>query len=289
MKKTTTLAYSSITWRKTLSAVRQSIAPKLRFQLPARAIRHVKRLLLAILFALTGCDPKDAPVAAPTAMPGRTLLVVAVGDSLTEGLKDDPAKGGYPARLEKMANEVKPGTQVMNLGRSGATSAQLVSRQLPTAVDLKPHIAIVWIGSNDLWRFYKAEQEAQAEANFAANMDTILRSLKETGAGLFVGLLDDHSKRPVALTADVEPYNQEDRERMSRRSARYNEIIIEKAQQYGATTVDFFNTTIFTDEATLSPDGNHPSAYGYDVIARMWFEAMRTTLSSPATPSDAAP
>jgi lysophospholipase L1-like esterase len=243
-----------------------------------RITRLGKRLAIAALFALTGCNPKDAPVAAPTALPGRTLLVVAMGDSLTEGNEDDPGRGGYPARLEKLANEVKMGTQVMNLGKSGWTSEQLVKRQLPTAVEVKPQIALVWIGSNDLWRFYKAEQESEAEQRFEANIDTTLRTLNEAGVKTFIALVDDQSKRPVAFTTEVEPYTQEDRDRMSRRAVRYNEIITEKAKEYGATTVDFFNTTIFTDEETLAADGNHPNAHGYDVIAEKWFEAIRPEL-----------
>jgi lysophospholipase L1-like esterase len=177
-----------------------------------------------------------------------------------------------------MANEVHPGTQVMNLGRSGWTSEQLLKRQLPTTVDVKPQIAIVWIGSNDLWRFYKAEQEAEAEKNFEANIDATLRTLKENGVRTFIALVDDQSKRPVAFTIEVEPYTQEDRDRMSRRAVRYNEILAQKAEEHGATTVDFFNTTILTDEATLAADGNHPNTHGYDLIAEKWFEAIRPHL-----------
>ncbi len=230
-----------------------------------------------LLLILTGCD-RDAPLSAPPLTPGRTLTIVTLGDSLTEGIADTPGMGGYPARLERLLDGVHPGTQVVNVGRSGWTSAQLIKRQLPTAVSIKPDVALVWIGSNDLWRYYRAEQEVQDRKDYSANLDTILSTLQEARIRTFIALLDDQSKRPVARTTEVEPYTQDDRERMSRRASTYNATIADKAAQYGATTVDFYHTNIFTDPSTLAPDGNHPDPHGYDLIAQMWFDAIRPTL-----------
>src|SRR5207244_9642118 len=120
----------------------------------------------------------------------------------TEGIGDTGGMGGYPARLERLLNGVHPGTQVVNLGRSGWTSAQLVKRQLPTAVSIKPDVALVWIGSNDLWRYYRAEQEAQDLKDYTANLDTILSTLQGADVQVFIALLDDQAKRPVARTTE---------------------------------------------------------------------------------------
>ena len=237
--------------------------------------RYTRRALGVLLLLLTGCGDRDEPLPAPAAIPGRTLAVVALGDSLTEGIADTPGMGGYPRRLEQLLDGLKPGTQVINLGKSGWTSAQLVKRQLPTAVSIMPQIALVWIGSNDLWRYYRAEQEEQDLKNFTANIDTILGTLHETGAHVFIALLDDQSQRPVARTTEIEPYTQADRDRMARRAATYNRAIAAAAEHYGAATVDFYHTTIFTDPSTLAGDGNHPTAHGYDLIAQMWFESIR--------------
>ena len=241
--------------------------------------KQIKRILGAALVLLTGCGgDKDAPLPAPTLTPGRTLTVVAMGDSLTEGNEDTPGMGGYPARLEKLLSGVKPGAQVVNLGKSGWTSAQLEKRQLPTALEIKPDIALVWIGSNDLWRYYRAEQVVEDLRNFTANLDMILSTLKNNGIKTFIALGDDQSKRPVASTSEIEPYTQEDRDRMSRQVVAYNEVITQKAREYGATTVDFYNTDIFTSSETLAADGNHPNAHGYNVIAEKWFEALKPVI-----------
>lgn len=227
-----------------------------------------------------GCGSDNSPVPMPDLSPGRTLTVVAMGDSLTEGIEDTPGAGGFPARLERLLNKDQPGTQVVNLGRSGWTSGQLLSRQLPTALQIKPDIALVWIGSNDLWRYFRAEQESEDLARYTANIDTTLKALKDEGIKTYVGLVDDQSKRPVASTAEIEPYTQDDRDRMSRRASAYNDVITRKAEEYGATTVDFFKTDIFTNPRTLAKDGNHPNASGYDLIAEKWLSAIEIS-SSP--------
>ena len=241
------------------------------------ALRSFRRLLCAVFVVLPGCG-NDGPVPAPAVLPGKTVAVVAMGDSLTEGTEDTPGKGGYPGRLQELIEKTRPDWQVTNLGRAGWTSEQLLKRQLPTALVIKPRIAIVWIGSNDLWRFYKAEQQAQDLKNFTANITTVLSSLKDADVSTYIALLDDQSKRPVARTTEIEPYTQEDRDRMSSRVAAYNAAIREQAARYGATTVDFYSTDIFTDPATLASDGNHPNAQGYNLIAEKWYAAIGPAL-----------
>ena len=51
-----------------------------------------------------------------------------------------------------------------------------------------------------------------------------------------------------------------------------------KAAQYGAETVDFFHTDIFTNTATLYTDGNHPNTAGYEKITQIWFAALQPYL-----------
>jgi lysophospholipase L1-like esterase len=65
---------------------------------------------------------------------------------------------------------------------------------------------------------------------------------------------------------------------MSIQVQRYNEIINEKTSQYGATTVDFYNTDIFTNPSTLYDDGNHPNQAGYDIVAQKWFDVLHPLL-----------
>ena len=106
-----------------------------------------------VLFAtalLLGVNPASAePVA-----------LVTLGDSLTVG-DGDEAGGGYPSRLLKNLSKEAPGSTLENFAQSGWTSDDLINTQLKPAVAAlqaapgdAPKLALVWIGSNDLFGLY---------------------------------------------------------------------------------------------------------------------------------------
>ncbi len=233
------------------------------------------------------------------ALPAGPIGIITMGDSLTLGDGDESARG-YPGRLLAKIVRQRPGSTLGNFGQSGWNSDAMIngdqglSGQLPLAVDESKVIlsrgrgalVLLWIGSNDLWYLYEyggdvtSEQELQDAEHFASNMDLILVPLREAGAQVVVALLDDQSNRPVALKGEAfTGITPAERTQMSAQVQRYNAIIQAKAQQYGALTVDFYNTSIFTDPATLSDDGNHPNQAGYDLIAEKWFEVIAPLLS----------
>lgn len=227
------------------------------------------------------------------ALPPGPVTMVALGDSLTAGDGDDTGRG-YTVRLFDMVNAFRPGSTMTNFGQSGWNSDALingdqgfpgqVARSVGELENAKSQghgaVAFVWIGSNDLWYLYEYnegsdENDSLDAEHFAVNMDAILTQLRGTGAQVIVALLDDQSKRPVALRGEAfTSITPDELNRMSLQATRYNEIIAEKAALYGALTVDFYSTDIFTNPATLYDDGNHPNSAGYDIIAQKWFDAL---------------
>jgi lysophospholipase L1-like esterase len=227
-------------------------------------------------------------------LPDGPLTIVALGDSLTQGDGDDSGRG-YPGRLLDMVNAVRPNSTMTNYGQSGWSSDALINgdqgiesqldravAELQNAVSQgRSSVALVWIGSNDLWYLYEYggdvtdEGDAQDLQRFSSNMDLILSQLRGTSAAVIVGLLDDQSKRPVALKGEAfTSITPDELARMSVQVTRYNQVIAEKAAKYGALTVDFYSSDIFTNPATLYDDGNHPNKAGYDIIAQKWFEQL---------------
>lgn len=265
----------------------------------------MKKIALFLILILSACSavaepakpdtpqPNTAP-AAVAAFPAGPVSLVALGDSLTQGDGDDSGHG-YPGRLLELVNEKRPNSDLSNFGQSGWNSDALINgdqglpsqleraeKEIQVAVSQgRGAVALVWIGSNDLWYLYEYggdatdEAEAADRAHFSANMQTILSRLRQAGALVFVALLDDQSQRPIALKGEAFPATTpSELKRMSVQAQRYNEIIAEQAAQNGAVTVDFYHTDIFTNPATLYDDGNHPNAAGYDLIAQKWFSAL---------------
>ena len=196
-------------------------------------------------------------------------------------------------------NAVRPGSTITNFGQSGWSSDALIAGdqgflgQLQRTVDEirstseqgRASVVFVWIGSNDLWYLYEYggdindEAETQDVQRFSSNLDTILSELRVAGAQVIIALLDDQSQRPVALKGEAfTSITADELSRMSVQVQRYNETITQKAKKYGALTVDFYSTDIFTNPATLYDDGNHPNQAGYDIITQKWFEVLSSIL-----------
>lgn len=233
----------------------------------------------------------------------QAAFVVTVGDSLTAGDGDNGIGGGYPARLLTQLQTPYPGTTLNNLAISGDTTTDLINKQLASAVSAlgsapagSLKIALVWVGSNDLFGLYASttcqdyyasvEQCETVEMGLAAdNLEQIISELSSAGATVYVALLDDQSRRPVITNAtlrnDTFPgFTADEIPRMSAQVSNYNTAVTALAATYSATTVDFYNTTIFENWATLSDDGNHPNGAGYDALTALWYAAI-TGGSSP--------
>ncbi len=241
----------------------------------------------------------------------QSITLVAVGDSLTAGDGDDGSGGGYPARLLTMLQSDYPGSTLSNRAISGDTTQDLINKQLTDAVsdvnaapagNLK--IALIWIGSNDLFGLYASDvcteyypdlptcEQAEMASSYD-NVNTIVNNIKAAGASVYIALLDDQTKRPVIADASLRNetfpgITDDEVPRMSAQIINYNSQIKAHAATHGAVTVDFFNTTIFENASTLSDDGNHPNGAGYDAIARIWYQEITGTASPPSVVTGAA-
>ncbi len=198
-----------------------------------------------------------------------------------------------------MVSVLRPNSSITNFGQSGWSSDALINgdQGLPGQLTRahaevqaaneqgRGSVVFIWIGSNDLWYLYEYggdvnnEAESQDLQRFSSNLDVMLSDLRLAGAQVIIALLDDQSQRPVAIMGEAfTAITADELSRMSVQVGRYNEVISQKAEEYGALTIDFYSTDIFTNPATLYDDGNHPNQAGYDIIAQMWFEALSSIL-----------
>lgn len=139
--------------------------------------------------------PIGSSAVANSVLPAGPVVIATFGDSLTQGDCDNSGRG-YPARLLELVNRLRPGSSVVNVGHSGWTSGDLANTandpptEIARAIDANPDIALVWIGSNDLWALYDfgpAPMTSQAEQEdlvaYETNLDTILFEIEGQGRG----------------------------------------------------------------------------------------------------------
>ncbi|MCR0988563.1 SGNH/GDSL hydrolase family protein [Streptomyces albidoflavus] len=184
---------------------------------------------------------------------------VALGDSQTEGLGDgDEVRGlrGWADRLAELLDAAEPGLQYANLAVRGQLAGQVRATQLDAALALRPDLATVVAGMNDLLRprFDADATGAELEAMFAAL----------TGAGARVATLTFPAmERLVPLARPLAP-----------RVPALNARIREAAARHGVLVVETYGEEVVVDPRLWSPDRLHAAPLGHARIAAAFAHAL---------------
>lgn len=168
------------------------------------------------------------------------LTILALGDSLTEGLGVDN-NANYPAQLEARLQELGyKDVKVINSGLSGETSTGLVNR-LDWVLQTKPDITILTIGANDAIRGIDV-------ATVEANIRTAIKRLQDGGSEVILGGMQIYDN----LGADyVESF-----------AAIYPRV----AKDMNVTLIPFFLDGVGGDPNLNQADAIHPTREGYTII-----------------------
>ena len=203
--------------------------------------------------------------------PNAELVYVALGDSTVEGIGASSHDANYVSRLHARLRERYPNARVVNLGVGGATSQNVIARQLDRAVALKPQLLTLSVGPNDI-------TSRVAVKTYADNMHTILgRLAKETDAVIVVNLLPD-----LAVTRRFRGRG-EVSSVVARLSTEFNDELARVAKRHGAALVDLYGASrreVPGHPELLARDGYHPSDLGYARWAELMWEAVRTRIGS---------
>ena len=198
-------------------------------------------LALVLTLLVYGCGEESTAPVEPRAEPEKIFegTIVAVGDSLTEGLgvEEDLA---YPAVLEKRLGDMGYPYQVINAGNSGETSSGTLSR-LKWVLTLKPDIVILVIGANDGFRGIDPDL-------IKTNIQKIVQGLKHQKVIVVLGAMQivqnlgkDYTTAFAKIYPDI---------------ARSENIIL----------TPFFLNGVAANRKYNQTDGIHPTAEGYQVI-----------------------
>ena len=189
---------------------------------------------------------------------------VAIGDSTSEGLDDPDGKGGYRGWANRLAERIaaQQGSLLYaNLAIRGRTTRQIREEQLAPALAMRPDLATVSAGTNDVLR-------RRFDPNvFAADLEAMLSALVDQGATVMIFTLPD--LRDVMPIAKI----------MGERVLRLNEAIRRSCARSGAIVCDLASHAIASDPRLWSDDRLHANSLGHARIA----EALAYHLGLPGT------
>ncbi|WP_352339499.1 arylesterase [Psychrobacter sp. 16-MNA-CIBAN-0192] len=218
--------------------------------------------MLTILITFSGCQKKSESVTTPddsvtssqtqnatttntSTQNGQqaneqSLTILALGDSLTEGL-GVANDANYPAQLEaSLQNLGYKNVKVINSGLSGETSTGLVNR-LDWVAQTKPNITILTIGANDAIRGIEV-------GTVDANIRKAVKQLQDNGSTVILGgmqIYDNLGSEYVQAFATMYP---------------------RIAKDMNVPLIPFFLAGVGGDPKLNQADAIHPTAEGYTIV-----------------------
>jgi len=176
----------------------------------------------------------------------------ALGDSITLGVGDPAPGGGWRGWAAFLAQSMSGG-HLVNLAANGARAADVERAQLPRALELRPDVASVIVGTNDILRAgFDAAAIQAALAHVTGSLSAagaVVLTMRLPDPGLMLGL-------PPALARPL-----------ARRLQVINEAMDELAGRFGTLHFDAAAETVTYERRMWCADRLHPSERGHRYIA----------------------
>jgi lysophospholipase L1-like esterase len=185
-------------------------------------------------------------------LPRRFERYVAIGDSSTEGLDDPDERGGYRGwsrRLAQRIAEAQGSLWYANFGVRGRTTREVLHQQLAPALALRPDLATVFSGTNDV-----VARRFDVDA-VVHDMEEMQRALIAGGATVLTFTLPDLT--PVMPIARW----------IAPRIRALNDGLRGASARTGAVLLDFAAYSVGSDPRMWSADRIHANATGHTRIA----------------------
>lgn len=193
---------------------------------------------------------------------------MALGDSFTAGASEaqlraatwsEPAGGAgadapvpWPDRLAELLRRENARLDYRNLAVAGASSDDVASRQLHTAVALAPQLVTLVCGANDVLHSVRPDIDAYA-ATFSAMLERLRIGLPD--AAIVTATTPDFSR--------FLPLRRRSRERVARGMRQLNATTLVTARDHGVPCLDFAGHPGAGERSNFAADGIHGSADGH--------------------------
>ena len=189
----------------------------------------------------------------------RFARYVALGDSSTEGVGDPDGNGGtrgWSRRLAQRIADLQGALEYSNLAVRGWTTREILEGQVGPALALRPDLATVFSGTNDL------VSRRLDVAAVTRDMETMQGALIDGGATVLTFTLPVRSAvLPLARL-------------LTPRIHAINEAIRTAAASTGAVLIDFSVCPIGSDARIWSADRIHVNEFGHRRIAEALADAL---------------
>ncbi|MDY7083990.1 MAG: SGNH/GDSL hydrolase family protein [Actinomycetota bacterium] len=187
------------------------------------------------------------------------LRFAALGDSVTSGYGDPMPGGGWRGWAALLAEALAGDTSFHNLAVSGARVADVAERQLPVALELRPHLASVLVGMNDTLR---GDYDPD---DFGHRLNAVVAALTAGGATVLTARLPDPGRMFGLPGVIARP--------LGRRMAALNDALDEIARRHATIHVDLAGGSAYT-RTHWSVDRLHPSEVGHRFLAHRFASAL---------------
>lgn len=177
---------------------------------------------------------------------------VAIGDSTSEGLDDPDGRGGYRGWANRLAERIaaQQGSLLYaNLAIRGRTTRQILEEQLAPALAMRPDLATVVAGTNDVLR------RSFDARTFENDLFTMQKALVDVGATVLTFTLPDLA--PVMPFARL----------LGTRVLHLNDAIRNACERSGAILCDLAAHAVGSDPRLWSDDRLHANSAGHARIA----------------------
>lgn len=181
-----------------------------------------------------------------------TRRYVALGDSTVEGLEDPGPGGVYVGWADRLAGHLAqagPGLLYANLAVRGQTAAEVRATQLDAAVAMRPDVAVVVAGVNDVLR------PRFDPAALRADLHAMHEALADAGARVATFTMPDMTR--VAPLARV----------LRGRLEALNDVTRETAVRFGTLVADLAAEPLAADPALWHDDRLHGNSEGHRRVA----------------------
>ncbi|MDC3418644.1 SGNH/GDSL hydrolase family protein [Aquibacillus salsiterrae] len=208
------------------------------------------------------------------------LLIVAIGDSLTQGVGDTTKNGGYVGILQNSFQDSNQNITIQNYGKRGNRSDQLLKRlDEPEIMESmkETDLVLITIGANDIMKVVKStfmdlryepfeEEMVLYEVRLRKIVNNI-RSINPDADVFLIGLYNPFEK----YFGDIVQLNMI--------TENWNNAILTVASEYDRVTyvpvVDLFKNS---DKNLFWEDNFHPNVDGYQLIAERVFHYIKPSI-----------